>query len=353
MLATGLILELPSLAELAAHAAAVEEDPPGGGARLLGGAAADDGARTPGELRAAADELDRFDDDDRAWVAWSVTRRGAEPPQGRFNAGQKLNAAMIAGLMVVFTVSGTLMYLSEVNARFRGTNAILIHDVAMVVAIPLVLGHLFLVLVNPSTRPSLRGMVRGACGATGRGAIIRSGRRALRVRVLGSGLPGRSRDWDASASSARRTTRATRGCAHRCCWTDACWSTPGRTSTTSCCGAPAVPEAMLLTHAHHDHVLGIHAMAKLGRLRLHMTKEAERGVRRIFPQLDLRVMHLTPGVQARARRWAGGAGLRRGPPAGTRTLAFRFSSDGRRRWSMRRTWARRRTPSWRAAPTCW
>ena len=69
---------------------------------------------------------------------------------------------MIAGLLVVLTVSGTLMYLSEVNASFRGTNAILIHDLATWVAIPLVLGHLFLVLVNPSTRPSLRGMVRGS-----------------------------------------------------------------------------------------------------------------------------------------------------------------------------------------------
>jgi len=61
-------------------------------------------------------------------------------------------------------------------------------------------------------------------------------------------------------------------------------------------GGP-VPEAVLLTHAHHDHSLGIHDMAKAGRPWLHCTKEAEAEVRRIFTQLNLRVIHLTPGVR--------------------------------------------------------
>jgi formate dehydrogenase subunit gamma len=161
MLVTGLILELPALAELAAdrrlwksiHLGAAIGFWAGLFVLLL---------TTRSELRPVADELDRFDDDDRDWLRWAVTRRGDEPPQGRFNAGQKLNTAVIAGLLVVLTISGTLMYLSEVNASFRGTDAIVIHDLATWVAIPLVLGHLFLVLLNPSTRPSLRGMVRGS-----------------------------------------------------------------------------------------------------------------------------------------------------------------------------------------------
>lgn len=60
--------------------------------------------------------------------------------------------------------------------------------------------------------------------------------------------------------------------------------------------AGAVPEQIVLTHDHHDHVLGLHALAKLGRIPLHCTKECEQGVRQIFPRLDFRVMHLTPGV---------------------------------------------------------
>ena len=60
--------------------------------------------------------------------------------------------------------------------------------------------------------------------------------------------------------------------------------------------ARAVPKCVLLTHAHHDHVLGLHDLAKLRRLPLHCTKEAEADLRRILPRLDFRVFHLTPGV---------------------------------------------------------
>lgn len=62
--------------------------------------------------------------------------------------------------------------------------------------------------------------------------------------------------------------------------------------------AGAVPEQVVLTHDHHDHILGLHALVKLGRIPLHCTKECEKGVRAIFPRLDFRVMHLTPGVPA-------------------------------------------------------
>ena len=51
--------------------------------------------------------------------------------------------------MVVFTASGTLMYLQETDAAFRGTSAILVHDWATWVAVPLVLGHLYLALRQP------------------------------------------------------------------------------------------------------------------------------------------------------------------------------------------------------------
>ena len=58
----------------------------------------------------------------------------------------------------------------------------------------------------------------------------------------------------------------------------------------------ALPEAVIVTHAHHDHVLGLHDLAKLGRIPLHIAKPAERELRRILPRLDFRVMHVTPGV---------------------------------------------------------
>ena len=160
MLATGLSLYLPSLAQVAADRQLWKSIHLGAalafwvGTFLILTSA-------PGGLGTTARELDRFDADDKRWLAWSVSRRGPEPPQGRFNAGQKLNTAIIAGLMVVFTISGTLMYLQEVDAGFRGTSAILVHDIAMYIAIPLVIGHLYMAMLNPSTRHSLRGMVLG------------------------------------------------------------------------------------------------------------------------------------------------------------------------------------------------
>lgn len=92
--------------------------------------------------------------------------------------------------------------------------------------------------------------------------------------------------------------------------------------------AAAVPEQVVLTHDHHDHVLGLHALAKLGRIPLHCTKECERGVRAIFPRLDFRVMHLTPGVAQEL-----GEGLRVQAfdvdhGARTRTVGLRFTGTG-------------------------
>ena len=161
MMATGLILYLPAFAQLAANRMLWKTIHLGAAVAFWGGLI----ALLPGntrELRSTARQIDRFDGDDGRWLRWAVSRRGSEPPQGRFNAGQKLNTAIIAGLMVVFTVSGTLMYLQETDAGFRGTSAILAHDWATWVAVPLVLGHLYLAVVNPSTRHSLRGIVLGS-----------------------------------------------------------------------------------------------------------------------------------------------------------------------------------------------
>ncbi len=106
-------------------------------------------------LRRTQRELDLFDADDRRWL------RGRTAPQGRFNAGQKLNAAVTAALAVLFAASGTLLWLGERDTRFRLANTILLHDTLMYVSSVIVAGHLYLSLVHPRTRHALRGITLG------------------------------------------------------------------------------------------------------------------------------------------------------------------------------------------------
>jgi len=107
-------------------------------------------------LRTTLRELDLFDEDDRLWL------RGARRPQGRFNAGQKLNAAFTASFAVLFSVSGLLLWYGERDTRFRFASTILLHDGLMYVALVLLVGHLYLAVIHPATRHALRGMTLGS-----------------------------------------------------------------------------------------------------------------------------------------------------------------------------------------------
>jgi formate dehydrogenase subunit gamma len=107
-------------------------------------------------LRRTLRELDQFDDDDRLWLR--LKRR----PQGRFNAGQKVHAALVAGFASLFAVSGFLLWLGERDTRFRWASTILLHDGLMYASLLLLMGHLFLALIYPATRHALRGITVGS-----------------------------------------------------------------------------------------------------------------------------------------------------------------------------------------------
>ena len=106
-------------------------------------------------LRRTLRELDRFDEDDRRWL------RGGRTPQGRFNAGQKLNASLTAAFALLFAVSGLLLWLGERDTRFRWDSTIVLHDVLTLLSLGLLCGHLYLAVIHPSTRHALRGMTLG------------------------------------------------------------------------------------------------------------------------------------------------------------------------------------------------
>ncbi len=104
-------------------------------------------------------ELDLYDRDDRRWLT------GRPAPQGRFNAGQKVTAALTAAFAVLFVVSGFFLWYGERNADFRWTSALLLHDWLTIVSLVIVTGHLYLALIHPTTRHALRGMVHGSVRA--------------------------------------------------------------------------------------------------------------------------------------------------------------------------------------------
>jgi len=156
MLASGLVLYLPALSEEISRRPLVKaihiDTALAWGAALLLVALLGDRRG----LRRTMREIDLFDADDRRWLA----ARGA--PQGRFNAGQKLNATATAAFAVLFAVSGFLLWYGERDTRFRLPGAVALHDALTYVSFVLLIGHLYLSLIHPATRHALRGMTLGS-----------------------------------------------------------------------------------------------------------------------------------------------------------------------------------------------
>jgi formate dehydrogenase subunit gamma len=87
---------------------------------------------------------------------------GELPPSGRFNAGQKVNARLVALVLLVLYVSGVgelRRYVAFLKPfGFLGAP----HGLAAGVAAALVAGHVYLALVHPATRPAFRGITLGS-----------------------------------------------------------------------------------------------------------------------------------------------------------------------------------------------
>ncbi len=154
LLVTGLILYLPSLSTLVARRQLLQSLHFWGGVGWLAALALVVvlGGR---RLLQTARELERFDRDDLRWL------RGRKTPQGRFNAGQKVNAALTAAFAVLFGLSGLLLWFGEQDTRLRFASTVILHDGLMYVSLVLLVGHLYLALIHPATRHALRGMTLG------------------------------------------------------------------------------------------------------------------------------------------------------------------------------------------------
>jgi formate dehydrogenase subunit gamma len=103
-------------------------------------------------LRRTRREIERFDDDDLLFLRRRPSRAG------RFNGGQKAHAVVQAGLAVLFTVSGALLWLGERDTAWRLPGTIALHDAATLLAAVLVAGHVAMAFSRPA---SLEGIWRG------------------------------------------------------------------------------------------------------------------------------------------------------------------------------------------------
>ncbi|HZS93717.1 MAG TPA: cytochrome b/b6 domain-containing protein [Chloroflexota bacterium] len=108
--------------------------------------------------------VDTWDADDLRWlIPFPVLRLFgvSTPPQGRFNAGQKLNAIFVTWSTLTFTVTGLIMWQNRRFPLNLVDNANTIHTFLAYVALVAFLGHISLATWYPSTRHALRAMVSG------------------------------------------------------------------------------------------------------------------------------------------------------------------------------------------------
>lgn len=106
-------------------------------------------------LRTDLRRLDRFTADDRAWLR-AVRRRSWNRPAGKFNAGQKLYAAWIAGAVLVMLGTGLLMWFTHLAPLVWRTGATFVHDWLAVAVAVVVGGHVWMAVRDPEARRGMR-----------------------------------------------------------------------------------------------------------------------------------------------------------------------------------------------------
>ncbi|MEY9873869.1 formate dehydrogenase subunit gamma [Streptacidiphilus sp. MAP12-33] len=108
-------------------------------------------------VRADLRRLNRFRPGDRGW-AWRAVRHGTRRagPAGKFNAGQKLYAATIAGATLVMVGTGLILWFPHLAALDVRTGATFVHDwLALVIGV-LVIGHIRMAMKDPEARHGMR-----------------------------------------------------------------------------------------------------------------------------------------------------------------------------------------------------
>lgn len=106
-------------------------------------------------LRADLTRLNRYGPQDRQWLRAALRRRGGRPA-GKFNAGQKLYAAWIAGAILVMLGTGLLMWFTDLAPLVWRTGATFVHDWLALAVVLVIAGHIWKAFGDPESRRGLR-----------------------------------------------------------------------------------------------------------------------------------------------------------------------------------------------------
>ena len=105
--------------------------------------------------RADLRRLGRFTPADRRWLR-SRTRRDGTISVGKFNAGQKLNASLDCGSILVLLGTGVLMYFVRLAPLSWRSGATFVHDWFALALGLLLAGHVIFALRDPEARRGMR-----------------------------------------------------------------------------------------------------------------------------------------------------------------------------------------------------
>jgi formate dehydrogenase subunit gamma len=107
-------------------------------------------------FRADVGRLNRWGPHDRVWLRAARRRTPGPRPAAKFNAGQKVYAAWIAGATLVMLATGLIMWFTHLTPLAWRTSATFVHDwLALTIGIVLA-GHIGMALGDPEARRGLR-----------------------------------------------------------------------------------------------------------------------------------------------------------------------------------------------------
>ena len=158
LLATGLVLYVGSLSALVGRRALLKDIHVISGLSLPVPFVLLYAGRWRAGFRRDSRRLGRFLTDDWRWLR--TRGRAAGLRLGKFNAGQKINAIFVAGVLPVMLLTGSIMYWNRPFSDSWRTGATFVHDWGFVALLIVVIGHIAKALAEPTLLSSIiRGWV--------------------------------------------------------------------------------------------------------------------------------------------------------------------------------------------------